>query len=130
MAPPRWRTLRLRGRTTPPPSVVSSHSPSSKICRSSGSRGARISGLIHPPAPHTPCGFQVQNPRSVIDHWRALLVCRGRAPCRGSVWSSQSSRCVSDISGLSRISLSGLSGTSVSLLCGSNITSSSSVKIL
>ena len=48
----------------------------------------------------------------------------------GSVLSSHSSRCVSDVFGPSRISDPGGSGSSMPLLCGSSVTSSSSVKSL
>ena len=58
-------------------------------------------GLARLPAVNTPCGFQ----RWSITEGRSLPVCRGRAPCRGSVGSSQSSRCVFDKVCLSRISV-------------------------
>ena len=59
----------------------------------------------------------------------SLPVFRGRAPCRGSVGSSQSSRCVFDKVCSSRISISGKSGTSLFLSCEGIVTSSSSVGV-
>ena len=57
----------------------------------------------------------------------SLPVCRGRAPCMGSVGSSQSSRCVFSKVCSSRISKSGLSETSLFLSCEGIVISSSSV---
>ena len=64
--------------------------------------------------------------RLSITGGRSLPVCRGRASCRGSLGSSQSSRCVFDKVCSSRISISGKSGTSLFLSCEGIVTSSSS----
>ena len=61
---------------------------------------------------------------------RSLRVCRGRAPCRCSFGSSQSSRCVFDKVCSSRISESGTSETSLFLSCEGIVISSSSVGVL
>ena len=57
---------------------------------------------------------------------RSLPVCRGRAPCMGSVGSSQSSRCVFSKVCSSRISTFRKSEISLSLSCEGIVISSSS----
>ena len=109
---PSWWTLRLRGRTPPPPlpSAVSSSPPPVRSVIRVAAEGHGFH-FDPPSGPHTPAASRSQTP----DQWsitgeRSLSVCLGRAPWRGSVWSSQSSRCVSDISGLSQISVPGFRG--------------------
>ena len=109
-----------QGPAGPPRWVITSSSI--KICRPGHNRGA-WSGFRTSAPPVASNGG-----RSSITGGRSLLVCRGRAPCRGSVGSSQSSRCVSNKVCLSRISVFGKSGASLALSCGGSVTSSSSVE--
>ena len=67
--------------------------------------------------------------RLSITGGRSLPVCRGRAPCMGSVGSSQSSRCVFNKVCSSRILEIGISGTFLYLSCEGIVTSSSTVRV-
>ena len=94
-----WYTLRLRGRTAP-----------------------LVFRTAVFPAASLGAGLSITGELS-------LPVCRGRAPCMGSVGSSQSSRCVFDKVCSSRISESGISGTYLYLSCEGIVISSSSVGV-
>ena len=98
-------------------------SSSIKICRPGDNRRVRPSFRTAAPPVASMGG------RLSITGGRSLPVCRGRAPCRGSIGSSQSSRCVFDKVCSSWISISGKSGTSLFLSYEGIVTSSSSVGV-
>ena len=111
-----------QGPDAPPPLGGVNTSSSIKIRRPGDNRKVRLGfrTAVFPVAS--------MSGRLSITGGRSLPVCRGRAPCRGSVGSSQSSRCVFDKVCSSRISESGKSGTSLFLSCEGIVTSSSSVE--
>ena len=113
--------------SSPPPLGGVVTSASCKICRSSGNKGVGIPlcSTFRPPRPQWLLGPRPPSGQPSPEV-APLYSTSGEPP----VLSSHSSRCVSDVFGPSQISEHGGSGSSAPFLCGSNLTSSSSVESL